>query len=103
MKLKIKKGDMVQVQAGKDKGKKGKVLSVFPSAARLVVEGVNIRTKHVKARRQGEKGQSVQIPVSLHISNVQLVCPKCSKLTRIGYLEQGETKVRICKKCNAPV
>ncbi len=103
MKLKIKKGDMVQVQAGKDRGKKGKVLSVFPSAARLVVEGVHMRVKHVKAKRQGEKGQNVQVPVSLHISNVQLVCPKCAKLTRVGYSEQGGTKVRICKKCSAPI
>lgn len=103
MKFKIRKGDMVQVQAGKDKGKRGKVLRLLSSAGRLVVEGVNMRVKHVKARRQGEKGQSVQVPTSLHISNAQLVCPKCAKPTRVGYLGEGEAKVRICKKCKASI
>ncbi|MDO8470351.1 MAG: hypothetical protein Q7S63_00025 [bacterium] len=55
----------------------------------------------MKAKRQGEKTQSVQIPISLHISNVQMVCSKCSKPTRIGYRVQGETKIRVCKKCSA--
>ena len=103
MKMKLKKGDIVQINAGKDRGKKGKILTMLPGAMRVVVEGANMRVKHIKAKRQGEKGQSVQIPVSMHISNVQMVCPKCSKPTRIGYRVEGDMKFRICKKCGAEV
>lgn len=97
--MKIIKGDNVVVTAGKDKGKKGKVLRVFPSAERILVEGVLIRKKHIKPKKAGEKGQTVEQPTSLHISNVELLCSSCNKGVRVGYKLEAGRKIRICKKC----
>ena len=98
--MKIKSNDKVKIIAGKDKGKKGKVIKVISEKNRVVVEGANFIKKHIKARKQGEKGQKITVPVPINISNVSLICPKCNKQTRVGYLvlENGE-KHRICKKC----
>lgn len=98
--MKIKKGDTVKIISGKDKGKEGRVLRVFSKKNKLIVEGLNIYIKHVRARREGEKGQRVQIPVPLDISKVMLVCQKCKKPIRIGYkiLADGR-KLRWCRKC----
>ena len=98
--MKIKKGDKVKILAGKDRGKKGEVLRVLVERNKLVVEGINLLIKHVRPKRQGEKGQRVRFPAPLAISNVQLICPKCKKATRVGFkfLEDG-TKKRVCKKC----
>ncbi len=98
--MKIKKSDKVKIIAGKDRGKEGKILEVFPEEKRVVVEGLNLVVKHVRPRRGGEKGQRIQFPAPLRASNVMLVCNKCNKLTRVGYkiLENGK-KVRMCKKC----
>ncbi|MCK4592180.1 50S ribosomal protein L24 [Candidatus Parcubacteria bacterium] len=98
--MKIKTNDKVIITTGKDKGKKGKVIKVISERNRVVVEGVNFIKKHIKARRQGEKGQKITVPVPINISNISMICPKCNKQTRIGYLvlENGE-KHRICKKC----
>lgn len=97
---KLIRNDNVVVIAGKDKGKKGKVLRVYPKPTRVLVEGVNVVKKHMRPTRDNPKGgiMSVERPVSL--SNVMLVCPRCSKSTRIAvkYLTDG-TKKRICKKC----
>lgn len=111
--MKIKKGDKVQITAGKDKGKKGKVLQVLPEDNALVIEGLNLLIKHMRPRKQGEKGQKIQFPAPLNISNARLICPKCNKLTRAGFKILGKDsgsagekkvkknkKVRICKKCN---
>ena len=97
----IKKDDKVIVIAGNDKGKKGKVLSVDHEAGRVIVEGVNMATKHKKPRRQGETGGIIQQEAALNMSNVMHICKKCGKPTRIGYtvLKDG-SKVRVCKKCN---
>ena len=97
----IKKEDKVIVIAGNDKGKKGKVLSVDHEAGRVIVEGVNIATKHRKPRRQGEQGGIIKQEAALNMSNVMHICKKCGKATRIGYtvLKDG-SKVRVCKKCN---
>ena len=97
----IKKDDKVIVIAGNDKGKKGKVLSVDHEAGRVIVEGVNIATKHKKPRRQGEQGGIIKQEAALNMSNVMHICKKCGKPTRIGYtvLKDG-SKVRVCKKCN---
>lgn len=103
IKFKIRSGDTVRVLRGKDKGKQGKVLSVFPKESRLVVEGMNIVHKHVRPRRSGEKGQRVQVPAPVRISNVQLVCPQCKKGTRIGIRRVGDQRERICKKCQAVI
>lgn len=98
--MKIKKGDKVKVLSGKDRGKAGKVLQVFPIHEKLSVEGINLHYKNMRPRRQGESGQRIQFPAPLAVSNLALVCPKCGKLTRVGYkkLESGK-KLRICKKC----
>lgn len=97
--LKIKKGDEVLITSGKDKGKKGKVIRVLPSHERVVVEGANMRKKHVRPKRTGQKGELVKMPGPIHISNVRIICPGCSRPARVGYLVQGGGKVRICKKC----
>lgn len=101
--MRIKKGDTVQILTGKDKGKTGKVLSVFPSRERVVVEGLNILKKHRKPRKQGEKGQIVEMASPMQISNVSLVCPNCNKTTRVGYGTEGDTKRRMCKKCRTSI
>lgn len=104
--MKIKTGDKVKILAGKDQGKTGKVLQVLPTLDKVSVEGVNILFKHMRPRKQGEKGQKIQFPSPVDISNVKLVCPKCSKDTRVGYTylkasdsKMKKKKVRICKKC----
>lgn len=98
--MKIKKGDTVQIISGKDKGKKGRVLKVFPERNRVIIEGLNLVYKHVRAKREGEKGQRVQAPASLEISKVMFVCPKCGKAVRVGYkiLADGR-KTKWCRKC----
>ena len=97
----IKKNDQVIVISGNEKGKKGKVLSVDHENGRVLVEGVNMATKHKKPRRQGESGGIIQQEAALDMSNVMHICKKCGKPTRIGYtvLKDG-SKVRVCKKCN---
>jgi large subunit ribosomal protein L24 len=101
--MKIKKNDLVKMMAGKDRGKTGKVLKVIPGDAKIIVEGLNIVKKHTKARREGESGQRVEMPRKVDRSNVLLVCPKCSKTTRVGYRIEGEKKLRFCKKCNSEI
>ena len=97
--MRIKKGDNVQVLSGNDKGKTGEVLEVIPKTEKIVVKGVNIRKKHVKARKQGEESGILSVECAIHSSKVNVVCPKCNKATRVGYLVEGDTKVRVCKKC----
>lgn len=98
--MKIKKGDTVKILSGKDRGKNGKVLRMVPSENKAVVEGVNLAKKHKKATKRGEKGQRITIPMPINVSNLQLVCPKCGKPTRVGYKVTEDKKHRICKKCN---
>lgn len=98
--MRIKKGDLVKKIAGKDKGKQGKVIKTIPSEGRIVVENVNIVKKHQKARRQGERGQRVEIAAPFDVSNAMVVCPSCSKATRVSYKLVGDKKVRVCKKCS---
>src|SRR3989338_7655315 len=83
--MKIKKGDKVKILAGKDKGKIGKVLQVFQSANRAGIEGLNLLIKNMRPRKQGEKGQRIEFPAPLNLSNVMLVCPKCDRPTRVAY------------------
>ena len=101
--MKLKKGDNVQVMSGKEKGKRGKISRVYPEDFRLVVEGVNIKKRHRRATKSGQKGQIIEKQNPIASSKVQLVCPKCAKTVRIGYKIEGKTKVRICKKCGAEV
>ena len=99
--MRIKKGDNVQVLSGNDKGKKGEVLEVLPKEEKVVVKGVNIRKKHVKARRQGEESGITSVECAIPVSKVNVVCPKCGKATKVGYSIEKDEKVRICKKCGA--
>ena len=101
--ISIKKDDLVVVLSGKDKGKQGKVLSVIPSESKVVVEGVNVATKHKKATSQTEQGGIVKKEAPIYACKVQKVCPKCNKPTRIGHKVEGDKKVRICKKCGAEI
>jgi large subunit ribosomal protein L24 len=100
MGLGIKKNDTILVITGKEKGKKGRVLSVSPLKDQLLIEKVNIIKRHMKPTRKYAQGGIIEKEAPLHISNVMLVCPKCSKPTRIGNsLLQDGRKIRICKKC----
>lgn len=103
-KVHVKTGDTVLVLSGRDNGKTGKVLAVSPKEGKVIVEGLNIVTKHVKPRRQGEAGGIVKAEAAMYASKVQLVCPKCHKGTRIAHKIDGEgNKVRICKHCGAEI
>ena len=99
-KLHVKKGDTVVVLSGKDNGKQGKVLEVSPKEGKVIVEGINLATKHVKPRRMGENGGIVKAEAPMYACKVMLVCPKCNKPTRLAYrfLKDG-SKERVCKKC----
>jgi len=107
--MKIKKNDKIQIVKGKDAGKSGKVLQVFIKENRVSVEGLNLLVKHLRPRKQGEKGQKIEFPAAINASNVMLVCPKCSKPTRVGYkiIETGDNKkkkkTRYCRKCNQAI
>ena len=98
-KVHVRSGDTVVVLSGKDKGKQGKVLQVSPKEGKVIVEGLNIATKHVKPRRQGEQGGIVEAEAAMYACKVQLVCPKCGKPTRVGHVEEDGKKLRVCKKC----
>jgi len=101
--MKIKKGDTVLVISGKDRGRTSKVSRVFPKKDNVLVEGINLKKKHIRPKKEGEKGQIVETPKPLNISNVKLICPKCKKATRIGYKIEKEKKYKICKKCNQEI
>ena len=106
--MNIKKGDNVIMLAGKDRAKTGKILSVAEvigkgglTRFRVVVEGLNTIKKHQRARKQGQKGQILTKERAIDASNVQIVCPKCGKATRVGHQLVADKKIRVCKKCNA--
>ncbi|MCK9446820.1 50S ribosomal protein L24 [bacterium] len=101
--MKIKTNDQVLIIAGNDKGKKGKVLKSIPDKSRIIVEGIALVKKHVKPKKSGQKGQVVTAPRSINISNVELVCSKCGKATRVGYEIVERKKYRVCKKCGAKI
>ena len=101
MSMNIKKNDTVVVLSGKDRGKKGKVLGTVPADAKVVVEGINMVTCHVKPRRQGEEGGIMKREAAIYASKVQVVCPKCDKGTRVAMEIKGDKKVRVCKHCGA--
>ncbi|XOB41052.1 MAG: 50S ribosomal protein L24 [Candidatus Nealsonbacteria bacterium] len=101
--MKIKKGDTVLVISGKNKGKKGKILKAFPQKNKVLIEGVNLIKKHQKPKKSGEKGQIIEKPAPINVSNVKMICSKCNKATRVGYKLVGDKKYRICKKCNKQI
>ena len=99
--LHVKTGDNVMIISGKDKGHTGKVLQVSPAEGKVIVEGQNMVTKHVKPRRQGEQGGIVKAEGAMYASKVMPVCPKCGKAVRVGHVEKDGKMVRVCKKCGA--
>ena len=101
--MNIKRDDKVIVLSGKDKGKQGKVMIADPKAMKVVVEGINVATKHQKAQKQGQEGGIIKVETPIYASKVQLVCPKCSKATRVAHKVTGDKKVRVCKKCGAEI
>jgi len=107
--MNIKKEDKVKILAGKDKGKTGKVLQVLPKEGRASVEGLNLLIKHMRPSRRGEKGQRIEFPAFVDISNLALICPKCGKTTRVGYKitkvegEKKSKKTRVCKECGESI
>ena len=101
--MNIRKDDKVVVLSGKDKGKQGKVLTADPKAMKVIVEGVNVATKHQKPRKQGEEGGIIKVETPIYASKVQLVCPKCGKATRVGHKIENGKKTRVCKKCGAEI
>ena len=97
-KIHIKKGDTVYVNAGNDKGKTGKVLSVIPSKDRAIVEGINMVSKHTKPNSKQPQGGIIKQEAGIHISNLNLIDPKTEKPTRVGYKFEGDKKIRYAKK-----
>lgn len=108
MKVKIRKGDTVEIITGRseDKGKRGEVIRVLPTENRVVVQGVNIRTKHqrqVQSQGRTINPGRVRFEAPIHLSNVMLVCPKCGKATRLGIQRDAESVSRVCKRCQASI
>lgn len=101
--MKFSKGDSVKVVAGKDKGKVSKIDKVYPKLRKVLVENVNQYKRHLKRRSQGENSQIVTLTKPMPVANVMLICPKCNKLTRVGFRIEKGTKVRICKKCGKEI
>lgn len=100
--FKFKVGDQVLVTAGKDKGKKGKIEKIFPKASKVLIESVNLIKKHKKVSRSQPAGiQEIARPIA--VAKVALICPKCGKITRVGFAREGIEKNRICKKCKGVI
>ncbi|TSD05019.1 MAG: large subunit ribosomal protein L24 [Parcubacteria group bacterium Greene0714_36] len=89
------------MMTGNDRGKTGRVLAAFPKEGRIVVDGINVKKKHVRPRKQGQKGELVQIPMPFSVSRAALVCGKCGKPTRVGWNRESARKRRVCKKCGS--
>jgi large subunit ribosomal protein L24 len=101
--MKIRKDDTVKIISGKDRGKSGKVTHVFPKENKIVVDGVNVNKKHTRPKKRGQKGQIIQMPMPIHLSNVMIVCSLCHKTTRIIKKIVGSKKLRSCKKCGGEI
>ena len=101
--MNIKKNDTVIVLSGKSKGKIGKVITAMPAESKVIVEGVNVATCHVKARRQGETGGIVKREIPIRVDKVQLYCSHCKKGVRVGAKIDGDKKLRVCKKCGKEI
>ena len=101
--MKIRKGDLVKVIYGKDKGREGKVEKVYPKQNKVKISGINVYKKHVKKSEQLPQGGIVELPRPLNVSKVMLICPVCKKPTRVGYKKEGKRKFRYCKKCDSKI
>ena len=101
--LRIKKNDIVVVKQGKERGKKGKVLKVFPKDERVIVEGLNLVKKHIRKKHQQDQAGIVELEAPINISNVMVYCSRCKKGVRIGVKEEKDSKKRICKSCKQEI
>jgi len=102
--LKIKKGDIVQLIKGKDKGKKGKIISILPEGKRAIVEALNLAKKHKRQTRQDQQGGIVSIEAPISVSNLMLVCKNCNRPVRVGItVNKDNTKARFCKACKQSI
>ena len=100
--MNVRKNDKVGVLSGKDKGKQGEVLRAMPAEGKVVVQGVSVATKHQKARKQGEESSIIKVETPIYACKVMVVCPKCSKPTRVAHKVGADgKKVRVCKHCGA--
>jgi large subunit ribosomal protein L24 len=101
--MKIRKGDKVKIMVGKDRGRDGTVDRVYAKQNKVLVPGVNIYKRHIKKNENTKEGGIIDIPRPLDVSKVMLVCPKCKKLTKVGYSVEKKRKYRICKKCKSKI
>lgn len=101
--MKIHKGDTIKIITGKDSGKTGKVLKIIPKKNKILIEGLNLFKKHVRPKKQGEKGQTILVPRPINVSNAMILCASCGRAVKIGYRLEGGKKERICKKCKAKI
>ena len=100
--MNIRKNDKVVVLSGRDKGKQGEVLRAMPKEGKVVVQGVSVATKHQKARKQGDESSIIKVETPIYACKVMVVCPKCSKPTRVAHKVTADgKKVRVCKRCGA--
>ncbi len=99
----LKKGDMVIVGAGRDRGKRGKISQVFPERNRAVVEKVNLIKRHMRPTKAYPQGGIVEKEASIHISNLRYVCPHCDKPVRLGVVKEKDSRRRVCRKCGKDV
>lgn len=102
-KVKLRVGDQIIVNSGVEKGKKGKVLKVLRADNKVLVQGINVKTKHVKPRKQGEESGILKMESPINISKVNYFCEKCSKGVRLGIIVKDSKTIRICKKCNMEI
>ena len=101
--MKLKKGDQVQIIAGKDRGKQGEILAVFPKDDKVIVKGAGMMKRHKRATRDGKKGERIEKEAPLHVSNVMLLCPHTNKPTRVSYKIEGGEKVRMSQKAKKAI
>jgi len=101
--MKIKKGDKVKITIGKDKGKTGVVEKIYKNSNKVLITGINLYKRHVKKNEKMPQGGIIEIPRAMDVSKLNLVCPKCAKVTRIGFKIEKSKKVRICKKCDSKI
>ncbi|MEK7096889.1 MAG: 50S ribosomal protein L24 [Patescibacteria group bacterium] len=101
--MKIKKGDKIKITVGKDKGKTGVVEKVYKNSDKVLATGLNLYKRHVKKNEKMPQGGIVEIPRPMNVSKLGVICPKCAKITRIGFKVEKNKKIRICKKCDSKI
>jgi large subunit ribosomal protein L24 len=101
--MKLKKGDKVKITVGKDKGKTGVIEKVYKNSNKAMMTNINLYKRHVKKNEEMPRGGIIEIPRAMDVSKMNLVCPKCAKVTRVGYKLEKDKKIRICKKCDSKI